>query len=592
MVDLNKPGDDAIKQAVEQNQATAVESKVAPEIVFDVEGRDWNSSPREFRLLMTRLHDLRLVPGSVLKRYSQQIEIIAPQELKKTSVRCFLCQKSGFDELGLDCFYENGVLTIEGFDYNDKKPTLPYDGQLKIIVNAKIDGKIPAQSLVSVPVVKTCPEMFRCAIDAKNIKLVPKEFIINPDPKTLWKDLPVDENAPFPKENSCVGSWEIVASDKKLVALGASRRGRSHANEGKHRDDHFLFQPGETGDDWQFFAVADGAGSAKFSREGSRIACETMVANLKSLFSEYGDKLRELIAAEIVAKSDLDANPVCDPEALKRTHLDQFFHKAAYAVFQEILAAANKENAKINDFNTTLLCAAIKRFPGLNGAPPVWAIASYWIGDGGAVLYRPNGLAGAIALGTPDAGEFAGQTRFITMRDEINEDKVAARTKLNFVKDFQALVLTSDGVTDPYFPSENDLTDYGHWQTFWNETIPTEFNGILDASKPPEERANALLKGLDFFVKGNHDDRTILIAISDDCVLDDAPFNPDDLEPDDLDSGSLNIEAPSSTDSASQPDDNSLNIEAPSSSNSASPSDDDALPDELEQPSFKMGDKK
>lgn len=57
---------------------------------------------------------------------------------------------------------------------------------------------------------------------------------------------------------------------KDIVA--ASKRGRSHAQEGKPRDDHFKMSHMDNG--WYIMAVADGAGSAKYSREGSRIACE------------------------------------------------------------------------------------------------------------------------------------------------------------------------------------------------------------------------------------------------------------------------------------------------------------------------------
>lgn len=107
-------------------------------------------------------------------------------------------------------------------------------------------------------------------------------FVINQDPRKLWKNLPVDwENMPEPRYQNEDVQCEYVkvealddgAPQKDIVA--ASKRGRSHAQEAKPRDDHFKMAHLENG--WYIMAVADGAGSAKYSREGSRIACETVI---------------------------------------------------------------------------------------------------------------------------------------------------------------------------------------------------------------------------------------------------------------------------------------------------------------------------
>ena len=107
-------------------------------------------------------------------------------------------------------------------------------------------------------------------------------FVINQDPRKLWKNLPVDwDNMPEPKYTKDDTQIEYIKVEalvdgtpqKDIVA--ASKRGRSHAQEAKPRDDHFKMQHMDNG--WYIMAVADGAGSAKFSREGSRIACEESV---------------------------------------------------------------------------------------------------------------------------------------------------------------------------------------------------------------------------------------------------------------------------------------------------------------------------
>ena len=108
---------------------------------------------------------------------------------------------------------------------------------------------------------------FYCTQDPdliERVKRVP--FIINPDPKDLWQDIPLDKEARFYKTEEATLKASFL--DKKLVV--ASKRGRSHAHQGGARDDDFYTLP--LPNDWQVIAVADGAGSAKFARKGSEIA--------------------------------------------------------------------------------------------------------------------------------------------------------------------------------------------------------------------------------------------------------------------------------------------------------------------------------
>ena len=99
--------------------------------------------------------------------------------------------------------------------------------------------------------------------EKKEIKL-----IVNPDPKSLWKNLDSNKADPYWKEDNIAGHLNF---DSKNLVVG-SKRGRSHAHEGIFRDDAFEFSFHEQ-NGWGIIAVADGAGSAKFSRKGSEIAC-------------------------------------------------------------------------------------------------------------------------------------------------------------------------------------------------------------------------------------------------------------------------------------------------------------------------------
>jgi hypothetical protein len=100
-------------------------------------------------------------------------------------------------------------------------------------------------------------------------------FIINPDPRVLWsKNIPTPEDIEYYKPDSdkafvkvepkvetrLLGLKREKIARKDMVA--ASQRGRSHAIEGKPRDDDFaLHFDKET--ECYVMIVADGAGSAK-----------------------------------------------------------------------------------------------------------------------------------------------------------------------------------------------------------------------------------------------------------------------------------------------------------------------------------------
>lgn len=532
-----------------------------PTLTFSVEYYQVLMKFEDLNKTLAPFHQMKLPPGSVLKPYRFSYRLFDPKSAPAPVPRIFLTAKEGFDELGLSCYFDDGVLTLEGYDETNGKPRRSYDGALRIFLDVKIPFKMPTRAFFSVPLSKTCKGALTCEINDKRVELLPKEFVIHPNPDTMWKTLPTDPSAPFPKADA-ESFGASLGQDAPITVLAASRRGRSHANEGKFRDDHVVVDLGANSDDWKILAIADGAGSAQYAREGSRIACEAVGSSLRKFFTEYNVHFDEAVQKVLDAKSDWQTNPTCAPAALQETNLAQFFCLSIRAAWEEIKKSAESRDAKIGDYNTTLLCAAFKRFAPTDARPALWAIASYWVGDGGFAIFRPNGRAKTLALGSPDGGEFAGQTRFVTMSDELAPERIVSRMRLNVVEEFQALALMTDGVSDPFFPSEINASEYKYWKTFWNETLPDCFPGVLDAAKSPEERAEALLAGLNFFVKGNHDDRTAALVLNDRCRLIDEPEEASaassESAPDNLDSGSILVEGEQSSETEDNFSDSSL----------------------------------
>lgn len=328
----------------------------------------------------------------------------------------------------------------------------------------------------------------------------PVSFIINQDPRKLWKTLPVDwEGMPepkYPKEDTQaeyvkVESLADGTPQKDIVA--ASKRGRSHANEAKPRDDHFMLYHDDT-TNWYVMAVADGAGSAQYSREGSRIACETAVEHCKSELANCG-KFEENINLWHIDEGSQDAGQMITGDVYR------IVGNAAYKAYKRIGEEAQKTGSRPKDYATTLLLAICKKFDF------GWFVASFWVGDGALCLYhKPEHKV--TLLGNPDVGEYGGQTRFLTMREIFKDSKdFIQRLRFSIVPDFTALFLMSDGVSDPMFGPEANLANPDKWDALWKNLK----DGGVELTDDNEESKNQLLDWLDFWSPGNHDDRTIAI---------------------------------------------------------------------------------
>lgn len=330
------------------------------------------------------------------------------------------------------------------------------------------------------------------------------DLIINPDPRSLWKNIPVDPNIEYPKADEQADYVKVPSKDgsprKDIVA--ASKRGRSHANEGKPRDDDFrLYHNDEN--DWYVIAVADGAGSAKYSREGSRIACETAVNHCINELKN-SSKFEENILQYNMFKDD------SENEARKYVGDDiyKLIGTAAFKAHKAIDEEAEKKGVASKLYATTLLLAIAKKFEF------GWFVATFWVGDGAICLYTEDNNGEqpqAVLLGVPDEGEYAGQTRFLTM-PEIFKDSTALYQRLRFkiVNDFTALFLMTDGVSDPWFETDSNLLNPDKWRAFYKE-IQDNKEHPVNLEDDNENAKDELLSWLDFWSPGNHDDRTIAI---------------------------------------------------------------------------------
>lgn len=315
-------------------------------------------------------------------------------------------------------------------------------------------------------------------------------LLVNADPKLLWKDLPSDTTDKYWKQDR---AQQLIKGPTKNLAA-ARQRGRSHAHVGSFCDDDYHIAYLQNG--WYVNVVADGAGSAKYSRHGSKIACVAA-----------GELLRELLSAEpgdavVAAARALVAGAPSDTAALENSLRQELYKTVGYAAHAAMRAhsaevESESEVATLRELSTTLLIGIAREVDGR------WLCASYWVGDGAVGVYRAG--VGVDVLGEVDSGEYSGQTRFLDA-SEVSQTALWKRIRHVIVDNFTAFVLMTDGVSDAKFETEAKLMTLAAWDDLWAE---------LQRGAAFEEGDDGidmrLQAWLDFWSPGNHDDRTISI---------------------------------------------------------------------------------
>ena len=334
-------------------------------------------------------------------------------------------------------------------------------------------------------------------------------LIINPDPKSLWKDIESDKSDPFWKEDNV--SVNDIVGEKRIVI--SSKRGRSHANVGSFRDDDFAYKHFNNSG-WTVVAVSDGAGSYSLSRKGSQIACDSVI--------EYFEKFSDIELHKTFEDKLLEFDKTRDEELLKEIQVlsKQNLYKAtvfAHTKIKEFAEEAfknypeifNNPKAKspIDYFHSTLIFSLFKKFDF------GYAVLTFGVGDCPIAVINKDKTMSTL-MNWLDVGEFGGGTRFITQGEIFHSESNPMPTRFNFqiFPDFSFMFLMTDGIYDPKFVVEANLEKDEKW---------VEFLADLEGNNPEKiivnfnyentEIEQELSNWMDFWSTGNHDDRTLAI---------------------------------------------------------------------------------
>jgi serine/threonine protein phosphatase PrpC len=426
--------------------------------------------------LINRILDIKnqqiVIPNATIgKQYKSKIDFEA---LKLNDL--IFEQFEGFEEIGLT--FNKETDTIEGI------PTQSGDIKIKFLFNiaGEPESSPPNEKLIS--------------------------LVVNPDPKSLWKDIPSDKNDLFWKEDDVSISDSL--GNRRIVV--ASKRGRSHENVGSFRDDDFAYKHFEkTG--WSVIAVSDGAGSYSLSRVGSQLACNAVV--------EYFEN-HSYLEQSVFEEKLLEFNSSKDEALLKEIEIlsKQNLYKAAVFVHNQIKEHAedtflehpelfNNPRAKthLDYYHSTLIFTVFKKYDF------GYVILTFGVGDCPIAIMNKDKTSTSL-LNWLDVGEFGGGTRFITQPNIFHSKEHPMVTRFNFkiVSDFSFLFLMSDGIYDPKFVVEANLEKSENWIKFLNDLEGNNEDGIkVEFDKSNNDIASQLSTWMDFWSSGNHDDRTLAI---------------------------------------------------------------------------------
>ncbi|PXZ08055.1 protein phosphatase 2C domain-containing protein [Gilliamella apicola] len=304
------------------------------------------------------------------------------------------------------------------------------------------------------------------------------DIIINPDPDSLWKNIPADENDIYYKPSL---AHQFIETEQLKIAA-ASCRGRSHAHVGSFRDDDFFIDSLSNG--WNITIVADGAGSAKNSRKGSQLAVNTVGQYLKHQLLDSANQ--DLLSC--VKKWDHASTQSAG------TQFKTWFRDAILLAIKQLEVEADKTNRPLKSYSTTLLIAVTLKMDN-----DLFA-ATFSVGDGAiaAFSYKDN----IRLLANTDNGEFAGQTRFLD-NSILREADFYSRIRIGKWPEINYFLLMTDGISDPKFETDFQLNNKDKWLQLIDELNPY--------LATPVNPAEALLDWMKFSSPGHHDDRTLIV---------------------------------------------------------------------------------
>jgi len=247
---------------------------------------------------------------------------------------------------------------------------------------------------------------------------------------------------------------------------GASVKGVSHEINGLPCQDAIAIESIKGGET-VICALSDGAGSAKYAEEASKIQTSEALKYFNALLIDHPDP------AELIKELDIS-------DGIKLTE----------NIRTILIEAAQQNNSTLSDYSATLLVAIISKK----------CSVFYQLGDGCWVASRGNIYC---AVTTPTQGEYVGQTVFVSSSDY--------EKQIQFEK-IEALVDSVVGFTDGIERLALDIKTITPHYNFFNPLIST-FKKEEDRSFF-EDKLRTFLSS-ERVCERTDDDKSIILVLND-----------------------------------------------------------------------------
>ncbi|MDM8532634.1 PP2C family serine/threonine-protein phosphatase [Anaerolineales bacterium HSG25] len=255
------------------------------------------------------------------------------------------------------------------------------------------------------------------------------------------------------EQTNLAKSWRIV---------GASAIGTSHTKSGAPCQDSFAYK--HLPNKGLIIAVADGAGSAPKSDQGSRLIADTAVESLAQ---------------------QLDSSPPTDEEGWQ-TAVKTAFGTAQQAVSDQL----DDDESTMRDYAATLMLVALT---------PDWTVGGL-VGDSVAVVMDADEVL--TILCTPQKGEYANMTNFLTQDNALDmlDVEVSAGGGIG-------VAVFSDGLQSLAINIAQNKPHVPFFKPLFAFTAAVEDKDEVDAAKQLAEFLNT-----DRLNERTDDDKTLVLA--------------------------------------------------------------------------------
>ena len=270
--------------------------------------------------------------------------------------------------------------------------------------------------------------------------------------------------------------FEIEMSDKHHWRIAtATAPGSSHLRDDTPNQDAVAYRMVEVGDgEVVVVAVADGAGSASRSHEGSRIAVD---------------------AAVTAVVDGINRQPAA---AFVKSHAELLLRSAIMQAKIEVERYGLRHNVAARELASTLIVAFASDS----------LVTAAQVGDGAVVTFN-IGSAAAMTLCEAHSGEYANETTFITSRSRPHELAYVGHAS---GYEYDTLALITDGLQNLALKMPEREAFLGFWNPMLNDLART------DEPEAVPEKLHAFISG-ERVQSRTSDDVTIAIAVRTPCSL-------------------------------------------------------------------------